>query len=202
MPVLLPGCIGCGKFSFGSARVPDGRTCSSCRKKFHIYGFFSPFSHGNELVRELIHTFKYERVRVIGEFLGSCISSYLQKSGALNVRSKSAIVPVPLYPSRERRRGFNQALIIAQVIGRELNITVLPKALKRVKKTKPQVGLSGDARRENVKDVFALGGGNAVRGLTVFLVDDVKTTGATLEEAAKTLKAAGARKIIAVTAAR
>lgn len=202
MPVLFPCCFGCGKLSFGSGVKAGGRTCSSCRKKFHIYGFISPFSYKDELTHKLIHSFKYERVCVIGEILGKQIGSFMLKEGIAEKGGKAVIVPVPLHSSRQRTRGFNQALIIAEAIGKTLQIGISRTALAKIRKTKPQVGLSGEARQENVKGTFAVRSMKGVNGFTVFLIDDVKTTGATLEEAAKTLKAAGAKKIIAVAAAR
>ncbi len=106
------------------------------------------------------------------------------------------LVPVPLHPRRERRRGFNQSLLLAE----ELSIrTKIPAAslLARTKNTNPQVSLSFDARKKNVADAFAAAPEVATR--CYILVDDVSTTGATIEEASRTLRRAGARTIWAIT---
>lgn len=108
-----------------------------------------------------------------------------------------ALVPVPLHRSRRRARGFNQA----EELARHLGPRVLP-ALRRVRATPSQTDLPASRRHANVRGAFALLRGIDVRDLSVVLVDDVSTTGATLEACARVLKAAGAGEVRAVTAAR
>ena len=108
------------------------------------------------------------------------------------------VIPVPLHPSRRRQRGFNQAADLA----RHLGLPVVP-ALRRVRATATQTGLPAAQRHRNVRDAFAVT--RAARGLAgtvVVLVDDVSTTGATLEACARVLKEAGVREVRALTAAR
>ena len=112
-----------------------------------------------------------------------------------------ALVPVPLHPSRRRQRGFNQTEKIAEAVSLEIAVPV-QHALRRCRRTSPQVRLDGEGRRANVLDAFALSPGYAVNGARLILVDDVITTGATLGACAQVLLAAGAHSVDAVTIAR
>lgn len=110
----------------------------------------------------------------------------------------ACVVPVPLHPSRRRERGFNQAVDLAGHLGVPV-VTVL----RRIRATSTQTGLPAAQRHRNVRDAFALASaGNTLAGATVVLVDDVSTTGATLEACARVLKQAGVVEVRALTAAR
>jgi ComF family protein len=105
-----------------------------------------------------------------------------------------AIVPAPLHAAWQRVRGYNHAGRLVRVVGAALGIPVRTDLLRRVRATRPQVGLDGEKRRNNLAGAFRANS-KAVDGLTVLLIDDVSTTGATLRECAKTLKLAGARVV-------
>jgi ComF family protein len=113
-----------------------------------------------------------------------------------------AIIPVPLHRNRLMQREFNQAAVLARGLARQLNVPVLERPLVRVRWTRPQVELSGDERRRNVKNAFAVTNPTSIAGKIVLLVDDVFTTGATLDEAANTLKAAGVAQVDVFALAR
>jgi ComF family protein len=148
-------------------------------------------------LRDIIHALKYEGRRSIAPPLGALMRS----AGADVLRGADAVVPVPLHPRRERSRGFNQADDLARALG----LPVRP-LLRRVRYTTSQIELPKDERHRNVHDAFALnraaGSGLGAPGSIVVLVDDVATTGATLEVCAAVLKAAGAKEVRALTAAR
>jgi len=112
------------------------------------------------------------------------------------------LVPVPLYPSRERVRGFNQSDLIAVGFGQRLNLPVDTSAIQKIRKTKPQMELRREERIRNLEGAFALKNPDFIRGKTVILVDDVCTTGTTLEEIATLLRHSGARRVWAIAAAR
>ena len=112
---------------------------------------------------------------------------------------QSILMPIPLHPRKERVRGFNQALLLAQDIRAHTSIPLDAHTLIRIASTPPQTTLSAQSRRENVEHIFSLRDQDKVRGKTIILVDDVKTTGATLEQAARVLKQAGAKEIWAIT---
>ena len=143
-------------------------------------------------VRRLVHRLKYESVRAAAVPLA--MQMVFLPSG-----EEEIIVPVPTDPKRERRRGFNQSALLAEHIGRELGMQV-ERALVRREARRPQTGLTGEERRKNLTGCMAVS--KAVSGRRVLLVDDVVTTGATVQEAARALRAAGAKGIRVFAAAR
>lgn len=162
--------------------------------------FLSPFSYEGHAVRELIHDLKYNRVRAIGPFLGALAINYLRYFEIV-FPDNAIFIPLPLSKSRERVRGFNQSQIIAEYLGSALEMPVVIHALKKIRTTAPQMELARSSRLENMIGAFQVNDESAVRGTTCVLVDDVKTTGATLNEAAKVLKQAGAKNVWAFTIA-
>lgn len=201
--MIPPACFVCKKLVPETLRLQPGRTCASCRKYTVVHTFLSPFSYQDEIVRELVHNLKYYRLKDIARELGRMLDRYL-KYFEIVLPESCVIVPVPLHPKRKRVRGFNQAELIAQgflslLSGRDFKIE--NDLLKRVRKTRPQVELSGEERRKNVQGIFAAKRTEEVKEKIVVLIDDVKTTGATLEEAARVLKEAGAKEVWAITVA-
>jgi len=112
------------------------------------------------------------------------------------------LIPVPLHPKRLRERGFNQALLLSKTMKGIPPKKIKPGILKRVRHTPPQVRLNPVERRRNVRGAFALKDPEGVRGKSILLVDDVFTTGATVNECARVLKKAGAGRVSVVTLAR
>ncbi len=198
---LLPACIGCNRLVPALKNLPPGRTCSSCARNFPIYAHYAPFAYENGPIRELLHQMKYGRVSAAADTCASLLFSYLRRHKIV-FPEDVLLVPIPLSKGRERTRGFNQSERIARAFGEKTGIEVC-EALKKIKDTLPQTELSGSDRMVNVKGVFdAAFGAIAVVGRVCILVDDVKTTGATLAEAARVLKAAGAKRVWAITVAR
>ncbi len=144
-------------------------------------------------LRQIVHAFKYDGRRSIAPRLALLISSQAPDL----IAGADLAVPVPLHRSRERQRGFNQARDLARGLG----LPVL-SALERRRATRPQVELPAGRRHGNVRDAFAPAHRAPVAGRVVVLVDDVATTGATLDACARVLKGAGAREVRAVTVAR
>ena len=177
---------------------PAGRTCLSCQGDSSIYAFLSPFSFEQECVRELIHALKYRRVRDISILLASFLFEYIAYF-SLSIPENALLIPIPLHKKRKRIRGFNQAERIAWHFGRSIGIETRTDVLQKIKSTVSQVELLSHQRKENVKGVFSVTHPESVFGRTVILLDDVKTTGATIEEAARTLKEAGAKRVWAIT---
>ncbi|MCA1558776.1 MAG: hypothetical protein LC753_16435 [Acidobacteria bacterium] len=125
------------------------------------------------------------------------LSAMLRRHGSDLLQGEMIIVPVPLHRSRRRARGFNQAAELARHLG-----CPVYHALRRVRATPSQTDLPAGRRHANVRGAFALARRTSVRGKCVVLVDDVSTTGATLEACARVLREAGARDVRALTAAR
>ena len=111
-------------------------------------------------------------------------------------------MPVPLHPKKLRERGFNQSLLLARHIAAQLDVELDFLSLRRIRYTQPQTGLKRDERRKNVRKAFGLKDPKAVRGRTVLLVDDVTTTGNTLNECARLLKRSGAEDVYSAVLAR
>jgi len=111
-------------------------------------------------------------------------------------------MPVPLHPGRERERGFNQSTLLARALARSLALPLREKAIVRIRKTLPQVGLSDSERRRNLKNAFRCRDTHTIADQRVLLVDDVMTTGATVASACKALLRGGAMRVMVLTAAR
>jgi ComF family protein len=149
----------------------------------------------------LIHAYKYEGVKELRTLFADIISSFLDFY-AIRPSSGSVLVPIPLHRSRERSRGFNQSQLLAEELGARLGLDVAA-ALKRSRATEQQIEMkSYEARRRNIAGAFAIADAESVRGKPAILVDDVSTSGATLSEAARTLRGAGARTVWAITIAK
>ncbi len=151
-------------------------------------------------VRELIHSFKYQWKTHLRSPLA--LLTLEEVHTFLTEQGPHLIVPVPLHRSRLRQRGFNQAVLLGRVLSHHLSLPMLTNALIRTRPTEPQIELSAAERRENVKGAFTVNRPHRIAGKRVLLLDDVMTTGSTMDECAKELKKAGAAVVIAATIAR
>ncbi len=147
-------------------------------------------------LRTLLHLYKYQRMRPLSVPLGRLMMRALPRDERID-----AIVPMPLHWRRWLSRGFNQSDLLAREVGARSGLPV-EDLLRRTRNTKVQAGLSGRERRQNVKDSFALPDPSRAKDRCLLLVDDVLTTGATLNAASGALKQAGARRIAILTLAR
>ena len=147
-----------------------------------------------------MHELKYRSRRRAADRISEAMLDDLRVRGVL--AGAAVLVPVPLHPRRRRARGFNQSELLARELGRRAGIAVAAAALVRRQDTPPQTGLSAAARRANVRGAFAVRHRSQVSGRAVVLVDDVLTTGATAAACAQALRAAGAREVRLLTAAR
>jgi ComF family protein len=154
--------------------------------------------HYEGALRDIIHAYKYEGRRSLARPLGGL----MRHAGTALLEGADCIIPVPLHPWRRLRRGFNQAVDLAKALDRPI-----VHALWRARSTPPQVALPARTRRINVRDAFILSpflgrvAGPPLRDRIVILVDDVRTTGATLNACAKVLKSVGVREVRALTVA-
>jgi ComF family protein len=148
-------------------------------------------------VREAIHQFKYDGRTVLVEPLVDLMAAYWTE----HPMSVDVVVPVPLHAARLRERGYNQAALLARELARRIGLPLNERVLVRQRATTPQVGLDARQRRENVQDAFSCSS-NDLAGKRVLLIDDVCTTGATLEACAVALYGGGAGSVQALTLAR
>ena len=166
--------------------VYDGRVCRKCHGKSALDQLIVCMRYEEGAVREAIHTFKYNGVFDISSLLGKIMREKLRRSRVVY----DVVVPGPLHKQRLRQRGFNQATLLVQ------SMSLQPmRGLVRKQYTVPQADLERTARLMNLKDAFEWRGGEII-GQTILLVDDVSTTGATLQACAHALKRAGVREVI------
>lgn len=148
-------------------------------------------------LREAIHIYKYKPLRALGKPLADWMAKQIRL-----VHHMDIVMPVPLHRSRLRQRGFNQSLLLAYGITEHFSLSIVYDNLIRTRPTRPQVELSADERAKNVRGAFALRHPGDVFDKRILLVDDVFTTGSTLNECAKVLKESGASSVTAFTLAR
>jgi len=199
-----------------------GEFCQNCRGKYNLIGVLIASDYNNELVKKAIKTLKFRFVPEIGQELGGLLILFLERQLA-QIRSaywpnsfltnknfapqvladvkNTLMMPVPLYPRRERWRGFNQSEILARTVAECFKAPVDVKNLRRVRPTREQASLGKEERALNAVDCFAWQG-ESLTGKNVILVDDVVTTGATLESCAQVLKEAGAGEVWGLVVAK
>jgi ComF family protein len=171
--------------------------CSQCLQAPPLIDGIRSVGFFEGVLREAIHHFKYGGLMVLGEPLGE-----LAAEGWRSLRLPGdVIVPVPLHARRVRERGYNQSALLARELGRRVGLPVLESALSRTRETVPQVELNAQQRHANVADAFECVTGE-ICGHAVLLVDDVCTTGATLNACAEALRKQEPRSIWALTLAR
>lgn len=169
-------------------------------KALGFVGFYE-----DEILKETIHTFKYKKVKNLLIPLASLMIYFLKNSSYFSNLKKEnlLIIPIPLFKSREKIRGFNQAKILADELATYFNLECADNIIKRVKNNPPQAEIQDlQKRQENVKGIFHLINKEKIQGKQIILIDDVYTTGATLNEAARVLKENGAKSVIGVVLAK
>jgi ComF family protein len=174
----------------------EAATCPRCRRRPSAISSSRAIGAYDGSLRAILHAFKYAGCRSLARGLGA----RLRESASDVLAGADILVPVPLHRTRRRARGFNQARELAATLG-----VPVVDALRRIRATPSQTDLPSAARHANVRNAFTLRRGwrdRPIRGLRVVLVDDVCTTGATIEACARVLRAAGAADVSAVTAAR
>jgi ComF family protein len=178
---------------------PFGKTHHNCASKNKIDGILSALPYQNRSVKKIIETFKYNFVSELKVPLGRLIVKTIRQENLTEYFNEFTIIPVPLHPRRYNWRGFNQAQLLADELSEILRIPVDNQTVTRFKFTKPQTKLTHDERKKNIENAFAIAG--LVADKKFLLVDDVVTTGSTLNEIAKILKSAQAAEVWAITAA-
>lgn len=197
-PISAPFCEVCSQPFEGM--FPSEFTCSNCEERDLSFSCSVSAYRSKGIVRELVHRFKYNRETHLRRQLAAWLAESL-----LDVRIQSEpfelLVPVPLHPTRQRKRQFNQAEVLARSVAKRHGLPVL-NALRRIRKTESQTRLDRRERMENLRNAFELRKNVDVSGRHLVLVDDVFTTGSTIGECARVLKGAGASSVRAITVAR
>lgn len=215
--VLPPSCPGCGLEGeiicneceskivrlvgklcrFCGQAVRGSNICGDCRDRSHSYDAYRGYGLYTGVLREAILRLKYQNDVGIARIL----SQYLENVVLSSNWVFDMVVPVPLSLQKYEERGYNQASRLAKPLAVHLGKFYRPEAINRIRETSSQVGLDIQARLENVRNAFRADP-KIVNGKSILLVDDVFTTGATLESAASELKIAGAKHVYALTLAK
>ena len=184
-----------------STSLPDAPgICDACAEEFEDWtqeDFECEFDQTvilyrfNDCVRAMIHALKYRGKTLPGQILGEALGQRIANA----VNPDSVIVPVPLHPTKKRERGYNQSEVIARAAGRVSGVRVIPNALHRVRATSTQTRLGVFERQYNVMGAFRVRKPATIAGRDIFLIDDVITTGATLNACVLVLRAAGAQSV-------
>ncbi len=175
----------------------DERVCIRCQTQPPTYAAIRSWAIFKGPVREALHHLKYKRDLALGDIFSRYLINILRASGW----DIDLVVPVPLGIARQAERGYNQAALLARPVALGLSLNYKPSALRKVRDNRTQVGLTFEERRENVSDAY-WAEVKHVQGKRVLIIDDVITSGATLDACAMALRAAGAQKVYGVTVAR
>lgn len=188
-------CGVCGHASY------NGLTHPKCESKYSIDGVF-PILNYHGLLKKILYQYKYnphlsDLTYVLGDFLyeGFIQNEILMKEMQ---RKECAFIAVPLHAKRQKTRGYNQSGLLTEYVSKKLEIKYVSSILVRNKNTIPQFRLPKSERHENIKGAFEIIKKETIRGVTVFLIDDITTTGATLLECANILKRNGAEKVYGI----
>jgi len=186
--------------------TPHGETCFSCKRKNRLDGLFVAGYYHNELLQTAIHLYKYRFIQdlsfPLGKFLLKAVHFY-------EISLPDLIIPIPLHKYRQRWRGFNQSFLLAQFLSQNLlpHYSIpIKNVLKRIRFNKPQASLHNYLQREkNIEGIFQLEKNvspHFIKNKKIWLIDDVVTTGSTLNEATKILKKAQAQSVWGIVLAR
>jgi competence protein ComFC len=189
--ILPPVCTRCG------CVLTRSETCSSCRGNTKSFAMLRSWAEFNGPLRNALHRLKYQNDLGLGE----TFSKYLLTLFEILAWEVDFILPVPLSPSRKAERGYNQASMLARPLALATGIEYQPGALKKVRETPSQVGLTMSQRRENVCNAFEARM-SIVSGKRILLVDDICTSGATIDSCSRALIECGAKEVFAITLAR
>lgn len=187
-----PICKKCGK----QLLEEEKEYCEDCKKRIHYFDSgIGVFAYTGS-IKNAIYEFKYKDMKVYGKFFGMKMAEYAK--GYINHWKADVIVPVPVSKKKYLKRGYNQAEILAKELSKNCNIPMDATVLYRIKDTRPQKEMTRESRKKNLENAFIISG-NVVKYKKVILVDDIYTTGSTIDECAKALKAAGVEKVFFIS---
>jgi competence protein ComFC len=195
MPISPPFCVKCGRHV-----AIKNSLCNECGSKEAFVEKAWSCCHYKDTIKECIHLFKYNGYAGLRDVFGNIMADFVKKNGVH--KEINLLVPVPIHSAKKRERAYNHASILASSLSKALAIPMDTKNLRKIRWTTSQSELDKDKRLKNVKDSFLVIDKNAFAGRSVLLIDDVYTTGATINECARVLLAAGADKVCSLTLAR
>jgi len=191
-----------------SEQLDEGLLCSGCHADPPVFERAVAHAVYRDELREMIHLLKYERMSGVATLLGPMLADAIQSIETVAAK-ELIVVPVPLFPSKLRQRGYNQSELLAKAALDELRrarpawcLRLEPSIMRRHHDTRSQFELNPSSRYWNVKSAFEVARDSIQPGCEVLLVDDIYTTGATARECSRALRRAGARKVWVATLAR
>ncbi len=184
----------------GSAKRAVDHLCGDCLKNRYRFDMARSATVYRGKMREAIRRFKFSNMPELSRALVNVL--FANDTVREAIRKLDLVIPVPLHKDRLKQRGYNQALLLAREVSKKTGIRVEDHNLRRIRSTLPQVGLGRKERTRNVKGAFRLWKPDTIKEKNLLLLDDVFTTGNTLNECALELKKKGAAKVVAVTIAR
>jgi ComF family protein len=185
-------------FAFERILPAPNHLCDDCRRRYRPFDRCRSAGIYDAALREAIHRVKFEGERT----LGRCLGRWLARSLSSETAEVDLIVPVPLHPRRMRERGYNQSELLSEALAVASGVPHSPRLLTKITPTRSQATLGRHDRRKNLRGTFAVSRGAAAAKMRILLVDDIYTTGCTVEECARVLRRAGARGVRVVTLAR
>lgn len=183
-----PRCMKCSK----TIEIEEAEYCYDCSRKSYSYKSGLALYQYTGDVKKSIYNFKYNNKREFADFYAQDIKKHLGKE--ICRWKADMFVPVPLYQRRQQVRGFNQAQLLAKKLSFQYELPMEPHVLKRIRNTEPQKQVSGKKRNKNLENAFKIQE-NIVKLKKVVLVDDIYTTGSTIEQCSKVLLDAGAKEV-------
>lgn len=196
--ITSPVCTCCGIPFTGADE--SNHLCGDCIISKPVFSFARAVGHYEATLLEAVHSFKYRGKIAVGKTLGRFMAAY--EYPGFNVSDFTLVMPVPLHSRRLRERGFNQSVILAREIAGRHHIPLDFLTLKRYIYTEPQVNLGKNERESNVRGAFDVVDPGKVVNKKIILVDDVFTTGSTVQECARILIKKGAASVAVLTLAR
>lgn len=188
MPIREPKCKKCGK----PLLVQEQEYCRDCRTGEHFFTKGQAVFPYEKEIRKSVQRFKFQNKREYKDFYAEEMAALC--GGEILEWAPDAILPIPMYRKKQKKRGYNQAEILAEEIGKRLGIPVRKRVLRRVRNTIPQKELSRRERQENLKDAFCVMLPDT-KIKKALLVDDIYTTGATIDAAARVLLEQGIEEV-------
>ena len=192
-----PLCTVCGS-PFAAPEAGE-HPCGTCLTKRRYFTTARALGSYQGVLQEAIHRWKYEERMSITRLFGQWMTDGLQRYWG--VSSFDLLIPVPLHAGRLRERGFNQSLLLATEISHKTGIPCEKRLLQKIKPTVPQIHLSGGEREKEIKEAFRVVHDDRIQKKVILLIDDVFTTGATVNECSKILLASGAHRVDVLTLA-
>jgi ComF family protein len=181
------------------------KDCCSKNKTFYALGIAS--SYKNSILVKALHLFKYQRIISLKEPLSNLMIKFLKRTKVFSITRKKhfLIIPIPLHYKKQKKRGFNQSELLAKNISSYFSLSYNSEILIRVKNNSPQVSINkANERKKNVENIFQISSNktNLIKNKWIILVDDVYTSGSTMQEAAKVLQKNKPKKIIGLVLAK